>query len=110
MKIESKFDVHSLVVYKFQKSVFDQKQKNDLLVCFEVMEVITHSCYSGTQIWYDLRPIHGIKSTDWVDKKEVIRWTDFVVGMPRDREYMRMREDEMIDAPKELVDLILGNC
>lgn len=109
MKIETKFDINNLVVHKFQRNPLETKSKTDLLCCFEVIDINTGTCMAGTQIFYDVRVIHGIKSTEYVDGEKKITWKDFSASSNSKGEYIRMREDELVAAPKELVDLILGN-
>ena len=109
MKIETKFDVNNLVVSKYQRNPIGQKSKNDLLCCFEVIDIHTGTCMAGTQVFYDVRAIHGITETDYVDGKRVTTYKDFVAGSTSKGEYIRMREDELVEAPKEVIDLVLGN-
>lgn len=109
MKIETKFDVNNLVVSKYQRNPIAQKSKHDLLCCFEVIDIHTGTCMAGTQVFYDLRTIHGMTETHYVDGNKVTKFTDFSVGSNSKGEYIRMREDELIEAPKEVIDMVLGN-
>ena len=108
MKIETKFDVNNLVVSKYQRNPVAQKSKNDLLCCFEVIDITTGTCMAGTQVFYDLRSIHGMISTDYEDGKIKKTYKDFTPGSNPKGEYTRMREDELVEAPKEVIDLVLG--
>ena len=109
MKIETKFDVNNLVISKYQRNPITQKSKNDLLCCFEVIDINTGTCMAGTQVFYVCRSIHGITNTDYVDGKRVTTYNDFAAGSNQKGEYITIREDEIIEAPKEVIDLVLGN-
>ena len=109
MKIETKFDVNNLVVSKYQRNPIAAKSKNDLVCCFEVIDVNTGTCMAGTQVFYVCRSIHGIADTDYVDGKRVTTYKDFSIGTTPKGEYTTFREDELIGAPQEVIDLVLGN-
>lgn len=108
MKIETKFNVNNLVVSKYQRNP-PQKSRNNLLCCFEVIDINTGTCMAGTQIFYVCRSIHGMTDTEYVDGERVTTYRDFAVGSNSKGEYMTFREDEIIEAPKEVIDLVLGN-
>lgn len=108
MKIETKFDVNNLVVSKYQRNPLKLKTKTTALCCFEVIEVHAVTCMAGTQVFYDVRVIHGITDTKYVDDKRVTTYEDFGIGSSPKGEYSRMREDELVEAPKEVIDLVLG--
>lgn len=109
MKIETKFDINNLVVSKYQINPLGKKAENEVLCCFEVIDIHTGTCMAGTQVFYDVRAIHGITKTDYSSGKKVTTYTDFAIGSTSKGEYTRMREDELIEAPKEVIDLVLGN-
>jgi hypothetical protein len=109
MKIETKFDINNLVVSKYQRNQITQKSKNDLLLCFEVIDIKTGTCMAGTQVFYVCRSIHGMTDTNYIEGKRVTTYTDFTAGSNSKGEYITFREDEIIEAPKEVIDLVLGN-
>ena len=47
--------------------------------------------------------------TDYVDGKRITTYKDFAAGSNSKGEYITFREDEIIEAPKEVIDLVLGN-
>jgi hypothetical protein len=105
MIIVSKFDVHNLV-----KRKFDSGGKLGF-TAFEVMEVISQTCYAGTQIFYLCKPIivHREFKNEYSKEGEF----SFNVGhglASRDGElgWTKYREDELIELPKEEMDVILG--
>ncbi len=105
MTIETKFDVNNLVKAKFDKGTENHFQ------LFEVMQVETNTCYAGTQNFYLCRAITAKKKfkDEW-SKKGEFEWlichgigsTDFAIG------WGKYREDELVEAPKEQIDIILG--
>lgn len=106
MKIETKFDINNLVQHKFNKCT--SLENGDVVCAYEVMDITTNTCYAGTQIFYDLRPIHKIFFTSgYADKKKTsidigTGYTKFQNG------WIRYREDELIAAKQSDIDLILG--
>lgn len=109
MKIETKFDVNNLIVSKYQRNPAAKNPKVDPLVCFEIIDINTGTCMAGTQIFYVCRCIHGIITTDYVDNKKVTTYQDFITGATTKGEYVTFREDEVVEAPKEVIDLVLGS-
>lgn len=108
MKIETKFDISNLLVSKYQRNPISIESKHDLLCCFEVIDINTQTCMGGTQIFYVCRSIHGMTETNYVDGKRETTYKDFTVGSNSKGEYSTFREDELIEAPKEVIDLVLG--
>ena len=107
MKIETKFDVNNLVVSKYQRNVI-ASEKNDSLCCLEVIEVKTGTCMAGTQVFYVCRPIHGITEKEFIDGKMVKKFVDFNMAFTSSGEYCTCREDELVAAPDDVIDLVLG--
>lgn len=110
MKIETKFDVNNLVVSKYKRNPISAKSMYESVCCYEVIDIQTGTCMAGTQVFYDLRTIHGIMTeTEYVDGKKVTKFTDFAIGSSSKSEYIRIREDELIEAPQDVIDMVLGN-
>lgn len=106
MKIETKFDVNNLV-----KRKFDTNSKNKMSA-LEVMEVITQTCYAGTQVFYLCKPVIAQKEfkDKWKEDGE-FSWV-IVHGISQEENqpgWRKYREDELVEAPKEVIDIILGN-
>ena len=105
MKLESKFDINNLVSHKFQTI------EKDGFPVYEVLEVITQTCYGGTQVFYDCRMIFLRKeyASEWKSTGE-FKYS-IAVGISKEDGKMgtqRFREDELIEAKKEYIDVILG--
>lgn len=106
MKIESQFNLHNLVQRKF-----DTKQKN-VIIGLEVMEIFSQTCYGGTQIFYLCKVIECHKEFEKSYKEEgEFKW---VVGHRmgidiHDMGWKKYREDELIEASQEFIDIVLGN-
>lgn len=108
MKIETKFDINNLVVSKYQRNTIIGKP-DERLCCFEIMDINTGTCMAGTLVYYVCRGVHGITGIDFIDGKKVETFTDFNVGSNSKGEYVTFREDELVEAPKGVIDLVLGN-
>lgn len=105
MRIETKFDVNNFAVRKFDTNA------KDVIQVLEVMEVISQTCYAGTQVFYLCKPVIAQKKyeNDWKKDGE-FTW---VIGHGINKDdnstgWKKYREDELIEAPKEHVDLILN--
>lgn len=106
MEIKTKFDVNNLV-----KRKFDTNSKNRMSA-LEVMEVIAQTCYAGTQVFYLCKPV--IAEKEFKDKWKEDGEFSWVIAHGISQEenqagWRKYREDELIEAPKEVIDIILGN-
>lgn len=96
MTISTKFDVHNLV-----KRKFDREDQN--INMLEVMEVISQSCYAATQVFYLCKIIraHRFRDQPWKIEHGIGR-DDNATG------WRKYREDELIEATKQEIDIVLG--
>jgi hypothetical protein len=106
MKIETKFDVNNLVVSKYQRNTLTKEAGVETVMCFEIIDITTGTCMAGTQVFYDVRAIHGIATTKYNSGEKSIAFHDFVVGYSSKGEYIRLREDEIVLASQEIIDLV----
>ena len=105
MKIETQFTINNLIKHKFDTG---EKAGHTL---FEVLGISTDTCYAGTQIFYTCRPILLIKI--WKDKWKEEGEFDWEVkhgvsGKDGHNALQKYREDEIVEAPNELVDIVTG--
>lgn len=100
MKIEPLFEIGNLV----QRQYEDVGQEAKLAL--QVMEVITQTCYAGTQIFYLCRPLFA-KRHKW---SESWKWTigHGTAKMPNDAGWTKYREDELHIADDETIAIITG--
>lgn len=107
MKIETAFDVNNIVIHKFSGiSQFDSDKTQEI---FEIMQIESQTCYAGTQNFYRVRPLILQYNTDWIDGKKTKTFTGIrPAHMSAGVEYCCYREDELISAPQNLIDLILS--
>lgn len=106
MKIETKFEINNLV-----KRKFDSDYENSRC-CLEVMEIISQTCYAGTQVFYLCRSIILNKQFEHEYKKEgAFKWVILhnVSQEENNLGWRKYREDELIEAPNEIIDIILNN-
>ncbi len=108
LQIKTKFSVNDLVISKYQKIRVGEKEKNISLCCFEIIEIHTVTCMAGTQVFYDVRAIHGLTHVDYIEGKREQKFVDFSIGSNSRGEYSKVREDEIVEAPKEITELILN--
>lgn len=98
MKLETKFSQNNLVTYKFEN-------ETDELVClYEVQEVIINANNIGTDIQYLCRLIQlsrGFKKGKWKISHGVGKDIN-------DHGYKRMRENELIECPQHIIDIVLN--
>lgn len=87
MNIETKYNVNDLVQHKYQKA-FGAKRKS----AFEVIEIVTNSCYAGSQVFYKCRMIHSVTEERLSDIYEIV---DFGPTGTSNGEYVEFREDEL---------------
>ena len=106
MKLETKFNVDDLVGHKFNRI------RPSKLVCYRVMEVVTQTCYGGTQVFYDCRMIIASKQFEGFKEKGPFTWeVEHAVraeGHERACGTFRYREDEVIDLTQEQKDIFSG--
>lgn len=105
MEIKTKFNVNNLAKRKFDT---DSKNYREAL---EVMEIISQTCYAGTQVFYLCKPIVCKKEFNerWKEDGEFKWVVGHGVSQTDDQTaWRKYREDELIEAPQELVDIILG--
>jgi hypothetical protein len=99
MKTETKFGINNLLMHKYSN-----KSSKNKFVVLEVMETLIQTCYGGTQIFYITRPIiaekHGFKDN-----------AEWYVGSAsaNNGEYLKYREDELIQAPDNVLQIFLGS-
>jgi len=106
MNIKTKFGVNDLLVGKYQRSPFAERSKSESLICFEVMDVNTQTCMAGTQVFYVCRPIHGLIKNEYVDGEFVVSFVNLAVGATTRGEYGTFREDELVAASNEVIELV----
>lgn len=80
-------------------------QENKIVSAYEVMEVVTQTCYAGTQVFYLCRPLFRFYTKDYSfkepEKRNVL--TDILHGEKMD---VKFREDEVRACAQEIVDII----
>lgn len=108
MEIKTQFDIHNLVQRKFDTG---SKSVTTLL---EVMDIKTETCIAGTQVFYATRPISIVKEYNdkWNDEKgfELRVMHGFTNEKLNTLTNLPIyREDELITAKQEYIDIILGN-
>ena len=108
MEIKTKFNVNNLVISKYQKDPV-KRNNSELFCCYEVIDINTQTCMAGTQIFYIVRPIHGFITNEYKEGKRESKFTDFNIASYQNREYATIREDELVEASKEIIDLVLGD-
>ena len=111
MEIKTKFDINNLVVSKYQRNPFENKETKIDLCCYEVMEIITETCIAGTQTFYRVRVLHGLHNRikDFMKEELEDKFSDIRLVDMGNNMYVKMREDELVEAPKEVIDFVL-NC
>lgn len=55
MGIETAYAVNDMVMHRFGM------ESSEMKVVYRVMEIITNTCYAGTQVFYRLRPVCLVK-------------------------------------------------
>jgi hypothetical protein len=105
MKIETKFDVNGLVVSKYHRGLDENESLSGVLCCFEVLDIKTTTCMAGTQVHYVCRAIYKHSRAKYINGERVLN-TAFYPSGTSNGEYVTFREDELVAAPKEIVDLI----
>ena len=102
MTVTTKFDVDSLATMKYDRGT------DDMFQVLEIKEVLAQICYGGVQIFYDCRTIVGRKEYKGFKKEGDFQW---LVGHSLSKEdsktgWKRYREDELIAAPQEHIDIL----
>lgn len=97
MKIETEYSINNLLQHKFDT------KNNDQIAILEVIEVHTVTCSAGTQNFYNCRPIVINFNTFSRASKPSVNHTN-----GNDSTYIKYREDELIEAKQEYIDIILG--
>lgn len=104
MEIQTQFDVHNLVKHKFSS------HGKKVICALEIMEVLSNTCYGGTQIYYWCRPIVARVEKDGYGENAKTFW---VIGYAIDKGetvegYAKFREDELVSLTQKEIDIILG--
>lgn len=97
MIIESKFKVNDLVKQKFSNC-------GNKFHAFEVAEVLTQTCYAGTQCFYQCRAIIASKEYDNnFNKSAGFTWDIFhgISSQDGGLGWQKLREDELIELTEE---------
>lgn len=100
MEIKTKFNIYDIVQHKFQKNVSKERGVDG----YEILEIITQTCYAGTQIFYQCRPFFKLYKKDYTrDIGNVNTLIDILHGEKMD---IRLREDELKECPQDLIDFM----
>ena len=106
MKIETKFKVNDLVLYKYQQSDLDKiSDCTTIMAAFEVIDVNTVTCMAGTQVFYDVRGITAMVSKDFKDRKSINCLVNYSFNKANPSDYHRLREDELKVAQNKIKDI-----
>lgn len=101
MEISTRFNISDLTAHKYEHQTSRRKS------VLEIMEVITTSCYAGTQVFYLCRLIILEKKIQLsnLDKKE---WSIYhSIGKDvNDTGWKKYREDELIPLSQEITQLL----
>lgn len=106
MEIKTKFEITDLVTLK------TERRDNSRLHAMVIMEIVSQTCYSGTQLFYLCRVLTGEKVHEIsYDKKSPFVW---IIGHIQgsnvnDGGYKKYREDELIESSKEVKSIIEGD-
>jgi hypothetical protein len=99
MTITPKYAVNQIVRHKFSKT-----HKNDKgCIAMEVLYIHTETCSAGTQIFYNVRLFYTV-TEGYGDKKLV---TDIAYSTDEHARGLRFREDELIECPQEVIDVLV---
>ena len=102
MNIQSKFDINDILVQQFSR------KSQTYFQALQVLEVVTQSCYAGTQVFYFCRPIIGHREVELFKEKRDYVWRIDHGLSKNDHEmgWQKYREDELLKAPQEILDII----
>lgn len=106
MEIKTKFEINDLVKRKYDTSSAKQ------LCTFDVMEVITQTCYAETQIFYLCRPLLAQKEfKNRYDENGEFSWVVSHGISKEDNQtgWRKYREDELIAVSEEVATIFRGN-
>jgi hypothetical protein len=102
MKIETEFNIGDLLVNKHTSDQISVKLDYGSLCeyrIFKVMEIKSVTCYGGTQVFYECRPLHLI----FRKKDEDFIFINCEAGFMNDGKItITFRADEVKHAPKHL--------
>ncbi len=101
MEIKTKFNINDLVQYKFH---IENNKRSTFF--YEIQFIHTETCSAGSQVFYLCRPIAILYSEHYLDNAKVIELSDFDLRKPRDGEYQKFREDEIVPASKNLIEIM----
>lgn len=106
MKITTKFNVNELVLHKYNGG------RNKRIVGYEILEIVSQSCYAGTQIFYLCRAIIAEKILiSPFDEDKGFVWT-IAHATSNDPSapmaWTRFREDELVTASLTDVEILTG--
>lgn len=101
MEIKTKFEVGDLLERRYTV-----KDIEKTFTLHEVLEVVSSTCYTGTQVFYFCRALIAKKEKDYLSKES--RWNVHNAISHEDSSmgWQKMREDELIIARKECQDII----
>ncbi len=104
MNIKTKFNVGDFAQFKIQRT------PENRIVVMQITEIHSTVCYSATQVFYFTTEVflkkdfeHSYKEEgkfNWIIGRGVNRGEDFKLG------WIKVREDELIDVPKETMKLL----
>lgn len=96
MEFKTIFNIHDLVKHKYESRGIESE-----VLCYEVLEVMTQTCYAGTQVFYDCRLIQSNEENLYKKDSEgnhmYVRRSGVAIG--KDSHLMasqRFREDELV--------------
>lgn len=92
MKIETKFNINDLVQFKHQIQTLKK------INLFEIMEIITQTCYKEAQVFYLCRALQFDENykQEWITGHGVSKEDSMKIG------WYKYREDELIELSDEL--------
>ena len=106
MEIKTKFEITDLVTLK------TERRDSIRIHAMVIMEIVSQTCYVGTQLSYLCRIITGVKVHEIsYDKNSPFEW---VIGHAQgsninDTGWKKYREDELIVVSKEVKSIIEGD-
>lgn len=104
MNIKTKFNVGDILKFKYDKNTPDVKY------LLSVVDILTQTCIAGTQVFYYVRSIKLEFITHKYDKDFEPRWVcHYDLGNNNKNLYKKFREDEVIKASKEEIEILNSN-
>jgi hypothetical protein len=104
--IETKYDVENLVQHKYQRAT---PNSSKVASAYEIEEIITQTCYAGTQVFYDCRSLHLVYETEFKENARIRKVVDCAHAINSESgrvATVRFREDELKDCPEDLINEI----